>query len=201
MSWRAGGVFTLPAGVPDRRFQIPDDEVRKGISSWIWERNAAFETLREGQEEEMPELTPDLIGELAKRPPLTTEQRVDRALRAIGRPPKVLSGMEMRASPPNIENQDLFMAATECGSDRSEMQWLATELMDAGLVYSRNQSDSRAVPLYLLTLKGLDRLETGGDAVASNTAFVAMWFDPEVNEAYDRGLASFSLRGAGLSAF
>ena len=25
---RAGGVFTVPAGVPDRRLQIPDDEVR-----------------------------------------------------------------------------------------------------------------------------------------------------------------------------
>ena len=34
---RAGGVFTVPAGGSDRRFHIPDD-VRKRISSWIWER-------------------------------------------------------------------------------------------------------------------------------------------------------------------
>jgi len=185
---RVGGVFTVPAGVPDRRLQIPDDEVRKGISSWIWERNAAFETLREGEEEEIPELAPDLIGELAKRPPLSTEQRIDRALRAIGRPPKALPGMRMSPSPTDIENHRLFMAATECGSDQWEMEWLATELMNAGLVRDRHPPRSGAPPTYLLTLKGLDRLETGGDALVSNTAFVAMWFNAAVDDAYENGI-------------
>ena len=112
---RAGGVFTLPAGVPDRRLQIPDEEIKKRISSWIWARNAAFETLQEGEEEEIPELTPDLIGDLAKETPLSAERRIDQALRAIGRPPKALPGLRMRPSSSDIENHGLFMAATECG--------------------------------------------------------------------------------------
>ena len=60
--------------------------------------------------------------------------------------------------------------------------------MNAGLVRDGNRSDPNMVPHYVLTLTGLDRLETGGDAIVSNTTFVAMWFDSAVDDAYEYGI-------------
>ena len=181
---RAGGFFILlsPAGK-----ELTDMETRKRVSSWIWERNAAVEELGEGDETELPELTSRVIREIASRQPLTTEQRMDRALQAIGRPPRCLAGpRRMMAGPKADQNEQmLFQAATECGMDAVELNWLLRELEAAGLtrnIGNNHQSNNT------LTLKGLDRLETGGAAFVSKTAFVAMWFDDEVSDAYEQGI-------------
>ncbi len=199
---RAGGVFVVPDGVIGLPAQVADEEIKKRISSWIWERNAAFGMLREEEEGEIPELTTASIREVARRPALKTEQRIDRALRAIGRPPKgIRQSIEQRMDDRrelSIEQridgpQGLFMAATECGS-WPEMEWFTSELVRAGLI-DREPEDFHGSQ-FLLTLKGLSRLETGGAALVSNTAFVAMWFDPEVNDAYGTGIEP-AIREAG----
>ena len=183
---RAGGVFEIPGGTLMPDMKIPDEETRKKVSSWIWERNAAFEELSAKEDGQMPELTPALIEEIGKRRPLPVETRIDRALRVIGRPPK---GLSMSATPVTAAHER-FMAATECG-DTTEMAWLLDQLAETGLLTS-GVGASR----YVLSLKGLDRLETGGEAVVSRTAFVAMWFNDEVNDAYDAGIDP-AIRDAG----
>ena len=48
------------------------------------------------------------------------------------------------------------MAATECG-DLVEMRWLLRQLQTEGLLANSKEPDTR----YYLSLKGLDRMETG----------------------------------------
>ena len=180
---RAGGVFEMFDNQIFSNhlfYNFFDKEIRKRLSSWIWEKNNAFETLDANEESEIPKITEKLIKDLGKRKPLSVEDRIDRALQAIGRPPKELNA-DTRA--PN-DNQALFMAATEC-NDLGEMIWLLRQLETAGLLTNPKYSDS----YYVLTLKGLARLESGGDAEVSKTAFVAMWFNDEVKDAYEKGIA------------
>ena len=193
---RAGGVFTIPAGFPVSFIQIDDEEVRKRVSSWIWKRNAGFDMLSENEREEIPELTTASIEEIGERKLLSAEQRIDRALQSIGRPPRRVNGPRHgdKGLTADAEPQLFFLAATECGSDLLEMDWLLRELASAGLIRSPGDSGPSGKPSsvassYALTLKGLNRLETGGDATVSNTAFVAMWFDPKVDNVYERGIA------------
>lgn len=181
---RAGGVYTIPAGVFVDRIQRLDEEARKRVSSWIWEKNTAFDLLGPEDEAEVPALAPDIIKEVSQRPPLSSEQRVDRALNAIGQPPASLFGDSVHM---------LFQAATECGSDSKEKMWLEGELVAAGFLRELNPHDSGRL---VLTLKGLNRLETGGDALVSNTVFVAMWFGDEVTAVYDSGIEP-AIRDAG----
>lgn len=111
-------------------------------------------------------------------PLLSVEQLIDRGLHAIGRPLSSFSDASI---------QMLFQAAIECGTNYDETLWLTNELTAAGYL-----SDLHERPLFdhcVLTLKGLSRLEVGGEAMVSNTAFVAMWFDEEVNFAFDCGIA------------
>ncbi|MDE0303429.1 MAG: hypothetical protein OXI87_00885 [Albidovulum sp.] len=187
---RAGGVFTIPAGIPLHHIDIPEEETRKRVSTWIWERNIAFDEIEEEDEAELPELTPSIIRQIAGLPPLTTEQRIDRALRAIGRPPNRLrsksSGSQPR--PEQIETLQRFQAATECGDD-DEMSWLIRELVANGLISEVNPG-AVGGPSYSLTFNGLNRLEAGGNALVSNTAFVAMWFnDQQMKDALEKGIA------------
>ena len=180
---RAGGVFTIPAGTFPDNVRVHDLEARKRVSSWIWEKNVAFDLLGPGDTADVPELTSAIIKEVSQRPPLSAEQRIDRALHAIGRPPASLIGNTTRW---------LFQAATECGT-AEEFQWLTSELQDAGFTRTlRFNNDDHVV----LTLKGLNRLETGGEPLVSSTAFVAMWFGADVTAAYDSGIAP-AIRDAG----
>lgn len=188
-SLRAGGLFMIPAGIQIPNSHVPDEVTRTRISSWIWEQNSVFEKLGTNEEEETPELTPEFIKLLGERKPLPVEQRIDRVLRMIGRPPKGLEAKSKQIT----ETQALFMAATECGK-RVEMRWLLRQIQVAGLLVNPIGKET----YYSLSLKGLDRLETGGEAVASTTAFVAMWFHKDVGKAYDEGIEP-AIRDAGYT--
>ena len=193
---RAGGFFQLHSRA--RRFWT-GIESKKRVSSWIWQRNNAFGKLGENKRAEMPAISEELAREIAAQSLPSTEERIDRALWEIGEPPRALEGPigflngEFRT---NENESSLFQAATCCGTDLAEMNWLLDELLAAGLI--RNTSSEKHIPKYMLTLKGLHRLETGGEALVSNNAFVAMWFDDDVSMAFEQGIEP-AIRNAGFA--
>jgi len=191
----AGGVFRIPFEMASAGSSPGmNEETQKRVSSWIWSRNVAFANLIDDQTALIPFLTPDIIENCAQQPPLTIEQRIDRALQIIGRPPAEMSKFVLRES--NLkEIDDLgirkrlgFHAATECGASQVDFDWLLDEMAHAGLVRATNSS-TVGVTRSVLTLQGLNRLETGGVPVsAPETAFVAMWFGTEVDDVYEKGI-------------
>jgi len=191
----AGGMFRLPFEMASAGSSPGmNEETQKRVSSWIWSRNAAFANLIDGQTALIPTLTSDTIKELAQQSPLTTEQRIDRALQAIGRPPAVIDRFPLgpldniAILDPVSQQHLLFRAAAEIGASQDEFEWLLDEMVAAGLVKPADTSSVVGKTKNVLTLQGLHRLETGGVPLASKTAFVAMWFNPDVTEAYERGI-------------
>jgi len=190
----AGGVFRLPFEmVPNGTSLGLVEEAQKRVSSWIWSRNVAFANLIDGQTALIPTLTSDIIKHCAQQPPLTTEQRIDRALQVIGRPPAVIDRVflgpldNIAILDPVSQQHLLFRAATECGVSQQEFWWLLDEMIDAGLIKPADTSKVGKTK-NILTIQGLNRLETGGVPLASKTAFVAMWFGSKVTEAYEKGI-------------
>ena len=57
----------------------------------------------------------------------------------------------------------LFQAATECGTDYDETLWFTKELTATGFL--NNLAERPHFDHFVLTLKGLNRLETGGEAM------------------------------------
>ena len=188
-------MFTIPASTAISDIQVSGEEAKKRISSWVWDKNTAFGSLQANESEFMPELTPNLIKKLRVVKPLPIETRIDQALRVIGRPLKGI--IPPRGQSNDVVDHDhmFFMAAAECG-DFIEMRQLLRQLKTAGLVTDPSETDTDDRHYYFLSLKGLNRLETGGDAAVSNTAFVAMWFGDEVKKAYKDGIAP-AIRKAG----
>ncbi|MCY4260231.1 MAG: hypothetical protein OXC91_08220 [Rhodobacteraceae bacterium] len=149
--------------------------------------------LDDNQTAPIPILTVGIIENLAQRPQMAIEERIDRALQAIGRPPAEIGKFVSKESNlreidvPEIQKRLLFHAATECGTSREDFGWLLNEMTGAGLIGSAN-------PMHLghmksvLALQGLNRLETGGGSLASRTAFVAMWFGSEVTDVCEKGI-------------
>ncbi|MDE0409560.1 MAG: hypothetical protein OXN81_17065 [Alphaproteobacteria bacterium] len=184
---RAGGLFIVPFDALPSRAEIVDDETRKQISSWIWEKNDAFYTLSSEDEAEVPLITAGTIKEIVHRPLLTIEQRIDRALYQIGRPPTFLSGDKSPDHSPNLLVM-LFEASTECGANPKEHIWLLKELEAAGFLRNLSHDTTKSFDL-ILTLKGLGRLETRHEAVVlRSTAFVAMWFHRSTYDAWENGI-------------
>ena len=189
---RAGGVFAIFAYTTISQCEMLGVETSKRMSSWIWEKNVAFVLHMGNDESELPEVTRNVIGSLCERTPTTVEKRIDSALQAIGRSPTGMEGWIRDLT----SDRALFMAATEYG-EREEPEWLLRELDSAGLI---SWAEDAPPPWYMLSLNGIGRLDTGSDALVSNTSFVAMWFKDEVDDSYDKSILP-AVREAGYGPF
>ena len=183
---RAGGVFRFDQQVDDS-FDPPDDDTRIKISRWIYDKN---------QLGEIGYLTGEEIERIEKQERLRIEQRMDRLLRCFAElPDQVSRGLCTGGSNDLISQKKLQIvcAATECRNDH-ERDWLMSSAIERGLLEER-QDGGRAYRF--LTPAGVQRLEElETKAVNSEQAFVAMWFDESVKEAYEKGIEP-AIRDAG----
>ena len=202
---RAGGVFRLEPYSFDRS---ADGDTRIKISRWVYDKN---------QLGEIGYLTSDEIERIKKQERLRIEQRMDRLLRCFAHlPSHVARGLRYAGSYPNHYEFQVIEAATECSTEdfseisdedlkqfmkeeiledqevspelsgemnlSQELDWLVSAVVESGWIEKHN-SHIRLTPA---GMKRLEELET--KAVNSEQAFVVMWFDESVNEAYEKGI-------------
>lgn len=179
---RAGGVFRAE-DIDDHDFASQKDEskaTRIKISRWVYDKNRLGEIGR---------LTPDEIERIEKQERLSIDQRMERLLRCFATiPSQVSRGLSHRGG--YLDNYELHIieAATECsiGADEISMEeelgWLISAADKSGWL-ERYNSHTRLTPA---GVKRLEELDT--KAVNSEQAFVAMWFDESVDEAYGEGI-------------
>ena len=182
---RAGGVFRAE-NIEDYHYfasqKYESKATRIKISRWVYDKNRLDKIIGC--------LTQDEIERIEKQEPLGIDQRMERLLRCFETiPAQVSRGLSYnrRGSTGGYldpHERDIIEAATECstGAEQEELDWLTSTADKRGWLEIHNSYRR-------LTPEGVKRLEElGTKAVNSEQAFVAMWFDKSVDEAYDKGI-------------
>lgn len=157
-------------------------ETRIKISRWVYDKNKNWLG-------EIDCLTSDEIERIEKQERLSIDQRMERLLRCFATiPSQVSRGLSHRGGYLDRHELHIVEAATECStvayiiSMEEELGWLMSAAVESGWL-ERYDSHTRLTPA------GVKRLEElGTKAVNSEQAFVAMWFDESVDEAYEKGI-------------
>ena len=145
---------------------------------------------------EWPEVTSGLIEQAMNAPPTPIHERADRLLRylssqtsVIGR--QVTIGTVSNPNDPSglnrlIESSTSWeaMAWSESVSP-SEVQFLLEYLLDKGFI--KGQSQGHGLGHFTVTIDGYNHIADQKVNIGSSQAFIAMWFDPTLAEAYERG--------------
>ena len=194
---RAGGKYFI-AGLRESEVKVLDNQTKARLTSWLIEQR------RFG--EEWPEITPEAIADAKQRRDLPIYERADRLLSYL-----------MLIEPP--VGQRFFLdedetlnaqAWTESGTvDLGEMdghvKFFLAHLHRKGWIdYDARQiRDSQQTRFIVegLTVDGYARLEeVEHQDISSSQAFVAMWFDNSITNAWEEGIKP-AIKAAGYEAF
>ena len=128
-----------------------------------------------------PEVMSSSIEDAARYPDLTVGQRVDRLLRYIAvQPPRIGATF-------SFTDQKVTCAAMAWSesTNMEEVRFLLSYIEKRGWL----EVDGSARDRYILTIDGHARLAELEDRdTGSSRAFVAMWFDPSMDDAWERGI-------------
>ena len=190
---RAGGKFSISAHDKKllSRLQEIDVSVKARLTSWLIEQRRLGE--------EFPEVSCDSIENAKVRRPRRVTERADNFLRYLAELGKVSDEYLLR-SPNYQSNLDRFLCSLahiesvvdiSCNQDQQDKgqseinQYL--EYIDKKK-WIRVVSESTAGSLMYMTLDGHIRLEELNYIISfSSQAFMAMWFDPSMDEVWKQG--------------
>lgn len=186
---RAGGVFRAE-DIDDYHYFVSQKYESKAtrikISRWVYDKNRL---------DEIGCLSLNEIKQIEKQERLSIDQRMERLLRCFATiPSQVSRGLSYHPGGDwDRHERDIIEAATECSTvaEQEELDWLISAADKRGWLEIHKSYNRRLTP------EGVKRLEElGTKAVNSEQAFVAMWFDESVDEAYDKGIEP-AIRDAG----
>ncbi|MDE0049231.1 MAG: hypothetical protein OXO52_05570 [Rhodospirillales bacterium] len=181
---RAGGRYFI-TGRAESVLQGQDASVKARLTTWLIDQR------RLGVDH--PEVNPDTIKQTEARRTLHIRERADRYLRYVGNL-EPYPGFNFPAFTPRVAPED-FLAAlawlessvdpTDEDGQTREMGFFERYLEQRGWVEFQGGSSGGR-----LTVEGHVRLaELEAAHTPSSRAFVAMWFDDSMSEAWDRGIA------------
>lgn len=185
-SSRSGGLYCVDSIPPFSHFVLQelDEDVKARLTTLLVDlRN------RNG-EEYVPDVTPELIERARRERPLGVDVRAERLLRFIGRKSRAVGDYVMLNSRAPTDIYMQAMAWSESTSAR-ELRYLLDYLRDRCWI-ERSQAGYR----YVVTVDGYRRLAEVKTNHDSAQAFVAMWFDDEMNDVYSNGIEP-AIRDAG----
>ena len=186
---RAGGAFQLDYDVEDR-LKFLNQESRLLLTSWLveqWVRG-----------DKMPEVTVATLESIRNRRSLQPYERADNLLRLLARKtPRVGDFMKITSrsatgnNGPDEPDCRLAMAWSESTSI-GEVDYFLNYLTE-------KQWTKSSYPAHTVTVEGHSHIADLQINVDSSQAFVAMWFNEEMKEAYDKGIEP-AVKEAGYSA-
>ena len=178
-SARAGGGYVIAEDLLNSRTLTLSDEVKARLTSWMVDQRLLGVAA--------PRITESTVVDSIRRQPLQTYERAHRLLRFLAtKSPTVSAEVGLiRTIDPNLAAaQVLFeaMAWTESTTE-SDVTYLADYL-----VQRRWASKRRNGLLYRVTVDGHQEIAQDAMNVSASQAFVAMWFDPQMEAVYDQGI-------------
>jgi len=176
-SERAGGLFFI-SGTAEKKMRWFDKAKKARLTTWIVDQR------RLGVD--CPKIMTNTLDAIEQRPALPVQERADRLLRHLQ---TRISLIGNTVDVPSYEPHNAMFAWSESVSV-SEVTYLLDYLEKSRWVESRWQDGSDETREYTLTPDGYARLaELETKAVDSKQAFVAMWFDKSMEDAYTKGIA------------
>ena len=169
---RAGGRYFI-SGTAAAKLGSRSERVKARLTSWLVDQR------RLGSR--CPEIMSGLIEAVAQDQDLLVWQRVDRLLRYIAeQTPRIGAAF-------SFTHQPITCAAMAWSESISieEVRFLLNYIEKRGWL----EADASARDQYVLTIDGHARLAELEDRdTGSSRAFVAMWFDPSMDNAWERGI-------------
>ena len=184
---RAGGLYSVKDDPPLPVVELHglDEDVKARLTTLL------VDLRNQNDEAYVPDVTPELIEQARRSRPLDVDVRAERLLRFIGKQSKSIGDIVTLEE--DIYTQS--MAWSESTSD-SEIEYLLDYLRD---------DQQRLIHLLLrglgryrvrVTVDGYRRIAEVKTNHDSAQAFVAMWFDDEMNDVYSNGIEP-AIRDAG----
>ena len=184
---RAGGKYVVDDTAKNKLSTLNEREKVK-LTSWL-EEQRSFGIL-------IPEITSISILEAQQRKELRIAQRVDRILRYLESKSSSLgTGVHLRLSPPAIDEKldddhliffELLRHSESINSN--ELTSLLNHLEERGYIKQIGFKNNTFGTCFL-TVKGCERLEENEKPNQDSTkVFIAMWFDPSMNEVLNKGI-------------
>ena len=169
---RAGGRYFI-SGSAAAVVASRDERVKARLTSWLVDQR------RSGIRR--PKVMKSSIDDAALYRDLTVQQRVDRLLGLIAkRSPRI-------GAPFSLTNQETTCTAMAWSesTNMEEVRFLLGYIEKRGWL----ETDESGPNQYVLTIDGHARLaEMEGRDTGSSRAFVAMWFDPSMDDAWESGI-------------
>ena len=136
---------------------------------------------------EWPVVTTSVLEEALGMSPLPVQERADRLLRFISESSSNRIGRRVPIfiAPNPIHLQAL---ASSDSADKSELVYLSKYLHKNGWIDNILTFDGSVGPDAMVTVEGYRRLEEQRKSLDVSQAFIAMWFDDSMDEAFDQGI-------------
>ena len=188
---RAGGLYSANNDMPFPNVNIDvgnlDEDARARLTTLL------VDLRNQNDEAYVPNVTKDLIERARRARPLDVDVRAERLLRFIGKQSKSIGDvMTFNAkAPTDIYRQ--AMAWSESTSAR-ELRYLLDYLSDDQQRWMERKYQTGTS--YCVTVDGYRRIAEVKTNLDSAQAFVAMWFDDGMDDAYSNGIEP-AIRDAG----
>ena len=137
-----------------------------------------------------PLIDTQLIEQARKKPPIPVDQRADRLLRFVAREAPTISTVV------TIQSDSYGAYAWSESVDWDEVDYLLDFLKEMGWI--KDQLSIEGGFWGRLTVSGYHRIAEHKTNLESSQAFVAMWFDDSMDEAFDNGVR-LAIADAGYS--
>lgn len=168
---RAGGKYCITGSVSTTASNLPIEK-KLLLTTWLCNQRRLGVSV--------PEITSNNLSEITSGRRLNFSSRVDRALLFIA---KEAPRVDQRFSLGNVDTLARFMAETEC-EDNTEARALVEMLYEMTLLRDKDEKQQ-----YRVSPEGWKRLEElTATATDSTQGFVAMWFNDEVEPAWNDGI-------------
>jgi hypothetical protein len=174
-SHRAGGPYRVTGNALIHLARLKDED-RVKLTTWLVDQRRLGER--------RPTITDAVLDGLTILHPLRVRQRLDRALQLLDELGAGAVAREFRLGGTQDETTERLrnlMAAWTGSVDREQVHWIVKQLLDEHLIDGTGSNFS-------IGLKGWSHLEVLRSAPGtSKQAFVAMWFDASLEDAYRHG--------------
>ena len=183
----SGGYVTL--GSVRQALLSLDDGERARLTTWLIDQRL--------QGNSLPTVTKEIIEYAVNRSRLPIYERADRLLRFMSEQTAIagqLIDLARKSPKPDIPTNPIFLGAMAWSESTSpdEVSYLIGHLEEEGWVLQSRftMRPGHTVPTgrHRVTVRGHARVAEQVSSVDSSQAFVAMWFDESVAEAYDEGI-------------